>query len=59
MLIHDVDWGVFDSRIKLADGEGFTSNEVVQLVGRRGVEETISDPSACLDADGGLVVAGQ
>jgi hypothetical protein len=48
---------VFDSRIELVDGEGFASHKVIQLVGRRGIEEAISDPSTSLNTSGGSVIA--
>ena len=49
--------GSINLRIKLADGERFASDEVIQLVGGCGVKEAISDPSPGLNADGGSVVA--
>lgn len=42
-----------DSRIKLADGEGFASDEVIQFVSGCSIKEAISDPSAGLNANGG------
>jgi hypothetical protein len=47
------------SRIELADGEGFASDEVIQLVGGCSIKEAISDPSAGLDANDRSFGAGQ
>lgn len=48
---------VLNSRIKLTDGERFTSHEVIQLVCRCSIKETISDPSTSVDASGRSVMA--